>query len=121
MNGRIGANKYISNATCDDASVIDYVICSPAIFVDIQDFYIDIADPFLSDKHHPMIIIVALKHETVHDLLVMYNNADNASPEWRLCKWNSEKKDDYLNKFDLQSMGNLEQSRTLKYHHSVRN
>ena len=107
VNGRMGADKYIGNATCDDASVIDYAICSPAIFADIHDFYIDIFDPLLSDKHNPMIINVALKHETVHELPVMYDNTINASPKSMIFRWNYERKDDYLKEFDLQNIENL--------------
>ena len=77
----MGADKHIGNVICDDTSVTDYTICSLAIFADIQDFYIDIFDPLLSDKHNTMIVDVALKHENVHELPVMYDNIVNASPK----------------------------------------
>ena len=54
INGRFGDDKNIGNTTCDDKSVVDYVLCTPELLENITHFTVDSFDPLLSDKHKPI-------------------------------------------------------------------
>jgi len=54
VNGRIGKDLGCGKLTCNNASLVDYVIASPHLFTKITNFYVDTFDNFLSDKHNPI-------------------------------------------------------------------
>ena len=56
VNGRFGNDKGIGRVTCDNTSVVDYVIVSAELFPQIVDFNVDVMDKFLSDKHRAISI-----------------------------------------------------------------
>ena len=49
VNGRFDKDAVQGKATCDNVSVVDYVICSPSIFSYIDSFVVQYYDPTLSD------------------------------------------------------------------------
>ena len=50
-NGRIGMDAEKGKPTCKNVSVVDYLICSPAVFSYMTHFCIQDYDPMLSDIH----------------------------------------------------------------------
>ncbi|KAK6169805.1 hypothetical protein SNE40_020788 [Patella caerulea] len=53
-NGRSGKDTNVGNYTCDEKSVVDYMICSPQLLYNIEEFYIGDFENMLSDKHCPI-------------------------------------------------------------------
>ena len=51
VNGRFDNDALQGKATCDNVSVVDYVICSPSIFSYLDSFIVQYYDPMLSDIH----------------------------------------------------------------------
>ena len=51
VNGQFDNDALQGKATCDNVSVVDYVICSPFIFSYIDSFIVQYHDPMLSDIH----------------------------------------------------------------------
>ena len=51
-NGRIYSDKYIGHTTCKDASVVDYLILAPELFMFISEFEICDFNPMFSDVHN---------------------------------------------------------------------
>ena len=49
VSGRLDNDALQGKATCDNVSVVDYVICSPSIFSYIDSFIVQYYDPMLSD------------------------------------------------------------------------
>ena len=56
MNGRIGADKDIGRTTCQDKSLIDYVIGSPDVLCSCNDLRVEDFNPLFSDVHNPISI-----------------------------------------------------------------
>ena len=54
-NGRLGEDKGVGKFTCKDASVVDYLVTSPLLFKEIENFEVDAFDHILSDVHCPII------------------------------------------------------------------
>jgi exonuclease III len=54
MNGRVGSDNGIGQTTCDDTSVVDYIISTLKIFPFIADFKVMDFDCNFSDKHCPL-------------------------------------------------------------------
>ena len=102
VNGRMGEDRYTSATTCSDASVIDYIICSPTFFPCIQNFRVDTFDPLLSDKYNPLIITIALKGHDSGSVNISSADVFNAQNKILKTRWNNNKKEDYLQTFDLQ-------------------
>jgi hypothetical protein len=51
-DGRIYSDKYIGHTTCKDASVVDYLILVPELFMFISEFEICDFNPMFSDVHN---------------------------------------------------------------------
>ena len=56
VNGRFGSDYKNGRFTCDNKSTIDYVICSPDLFLNIDEFSVDLYDNLMSDKHSPICV-----------------------------------------------------------------
>ena len=56
MNGRIGADKDIGRTTCQDKSLIDYVIGTPDVLCSCNDLRVEDFNPLFSDVHNPISI-----------------------------------------------------------------
>ena len=54
-NGRVGVDKQ-GDFTCANTSTIDYCAASLELFHVLNHFAVDIFDPFLSDKHNPIVL-----------------------------------------------------------------
>ena len=61
LNGRCGSDKGIGRATCNDASVNDYVLLHVNTLIPIINFEVNDFSPFLSDVHCPISICLACK------------------------------------------------------------
>ena len=92
MNGRLGDDRGIGAFTCDDASVIDYVIASPELFKNVVDFKIDEFDSLLSDKHSPINFTIMAE--------VLTSEPEREKPDTNIktktsCKWDREKQEEF--------------------------
>ena len=53
-NGRCGIDQSVDHTTCDDASIVDYVLCSIEIISQFNKFEVLPFCNLLSDKHNPI-------------------------------------------------------------------
>ena len=109
VNGRIGSDKSIGNTTCNDTSTIDYVLCTPDLLPNITDFTVHDFDPLLSDKHRPISVSLNLT-KSLHDINTEptnKNEADNTKTHYIKCKWDSSKKGEYIQNFDMNKIDTI--------------
>ena len=96
VNGRVGTDKRIGDLTCANASTIDYCVASPELFDAFNDFFVDVFDPLLSDKHSPVILkmanLMSYKKE-VHEKSFHVSNHLKV-------KWNPSSAKDFLENID---------------------
>ena len=101
VNGRVGEDKNVGAATCADASIIDYVICSSQIYSKISDFKVDLFDPLLSDKHKPIVVRVLMNETSQNTRSVCFKeNEAEAKSTTMKCRWNPEKQEQYESAYD---------------------
>ena len=99
INGRIGSDKNVGDFTCAGASTVDYMICSPDLLHNIEDFTINIFDPLQSDKHCPIKLKIDLKNKGDES---RPSSTVETSPERFItkCKWDNSKRIEFQNSFD---------------------
>ena len=51
-NGRCGKDRCIGKTTCNDKSLVDYVVCPPELLCNISEFEVLQFCDSLSDKHN---------------------------------------------------------------------
>ena len=102
FNGRCGNDRGIGRATTTHGSVIDYVIGSPYLMSAVQEFDVLDFNPFLSDIHKEVVVVLTGSkyeshinepHQNVHD-----NQNDVVSNS--SSKWHEEKKSNYVDNLD---------------------
>jgi hypothetical protein len=107
INGRIGNDKGIGKLTCNNSSVVDYVISSVDFFKHIVNFSINEFSKLFSDVHSP--ISLSLKCENKDEIMVTENVSNNAEAyREKPKKWDETYKVDFVNNIDVDSMHNLE-------------
>ena len=105
VNGRFGKDKYVGNKTFLQQSTIDYFAVSPVILPRISNFEVDIFDPLMSDRHHPIIMSV----KKISTQPVYCPPRPETSSVKTITKWDKEKKSGYLAKVDYQAIQDLSQ------------
>ena len=105
----MGTDKGIGSTTCDDKSVVDYVLCTPDLLAKVSDFKVDKFDPLLSDKHNPLNVYLnldkALYSNCTTDKTYCIN--DNLDKTHIKCKWENEKTNDYQNNFEMDKIHDI--------------
>lgn len=81
INGRFGDDMNQGKLTCDNASVIDYAIASPDLFPKVGNFYVDIFDKLLSDKHNPICLSLVCSNYAEVSNTTNENVSDKASSD----------------------------------------
>ena len=76
VNGRFDNDALQGNATCNNVSAVDYVICSPFIFSYIDSFIVQYYDPMLSDIHCAVNTIFKYKES----IFIVQNNDHVTQP-----------------------------------------
>ena len=113
-NGRCGTDKISGSNTCDDISLIDYVLCSPRLFVNISEFQVLPFCSLLSDKHSPVQFSFIINKGAIDATVCSNSNNctdNNAAINCReIVKWSSDKKDLFVNNLDLEDVHSIESS-----------
>ena len=91
VNSRLGSDKGIGEKTCNDSSVVDYLILSSKLFTIVEIFSIDDFNPLFSDCHNP-IKFSLLSSKTNHPPV---NNRAEGRNSFR--RWDNNKKTEYTN------------------------
>jgi hypothetical protein len=102
FNGRIGCDKGVGSTTCDNISVVDYIMGAPRLFPLISEFKIQEFDCNFSDKHCPLYLAIKVvdpsffqNREKCQDHITGDRNAGtctNVKP-----KWSNDKSDEFKN------------------------
>ena len=111
LNGRVGQDINKGKFTCvseSGNSVIDYIIMSSCLVPRVKEFYVDVFDPCLSDKHTPVSAILKTnndknqrKAQPIPDSLSMtMTNVSDDNTNSVKTSWNLTKSSDYTNCFD---------------------
>ena len=107
MNGRIGSDKNIGDFTCAGASTVDYMICTPDLLQNIQDYTVDIFDSMLSDKHSPINVSINLDPDTLNISNSNVTTVNHTKESITKCKWNDEKKVEFQMSFDESKINDI--------------
>ena len=110
VNGRFDNDALQGKATCDNVSVVDYVICSPSIFSHMNSFIVQYYDPMLSDIH----CAVNTNFKYKKSIVIVPNNDHVTQPSDRAArlqpvkpKWKHEFIDEFkqsLDDFDISDI-----------------
>ena len=108
VNGRLGSDKNIGNPTCNDVSTIDYVICTPDLLPNLTDFTVHNFCPLLSDKHRPISVNLNMtKPPPDNNTDTTNTDETNTNTHYTRCKWDSNKKGEYTQNFDMSKINNI--------------
>ena len=106
MNGRMGKDATVGQVTCKGVSVIDYVICSPALFPLVCEFYVNEFDALLSDVHSA----VCVSFKTCDNMLSNSMNSESLNVNFKInfSRWNPKLKNEFVCNINEDSMRNLD-------------
>ena len=112
--GRSGTDKGIGDFTFNSSigrSTIDYCITSHSFFSYILDFEVDIIDKTLSDFHSPIILTLKTNLNITNENEIETNPPIERGIEYEhiYSKWNSDKKNEFQDKFNLSQIDNITQ------------
>jgi len=107
-NGRCGDDKLIGNMTCDDASVVDYVICSIDTIIQISKFEVLPFCNLLSDKHCP--ISFAFKKPVNEIGIEVISPLTEENSRHIITRWDSQKMDEFRSGININDFIILENS-----------
>merc|ERR1712055_179131 len=107
VNGRIGSDRNIGDLTCAGASTVDYMICTPDLLQNIQNFTVDIFDPMLSDKHSPISVSINLEQDLSQKRSLHITNGNNIEKCITKCKWNDERRIEFSMSFDENKIDDI--------------
>ena len=115
VNGRVGRDKSLGNATCKDTSTVDYAVADVGLFKYISNFEVDTFDPFLSDIHCPIKLeienqahtTVATPHEQSNNIQnENTHNTQNKEDINKTC-WDNAKKEIFKSAFNIDNISAL--------------
>ncbi|CAG2200463.1 unnamed protein product [Mytilus edulis] len=87
-NSRIGNDKTVGKITCNDVSVVDYLILSSDLFQMTKNFEVEEFNPILSDVHCNLKFTLESQP---------YTNINNVKTvEKQVIKWNNNKQDKFV-------------------------
>ncbi|CAG2212881.1 unnamed protein product [Mytilus edulis] len=103
-NSRVGNDKGIGKKTCNDTSVIDYLLLSSNLFPVVKEFDIMEFDPLVSDVHCQL-------HVVIQAPVILYNSNDELSQfcSEKYVKWRKEKCSEFLDNVKSDHDCQLEQ------------
>ncbi|CAG2184425.1 unnamed protein product [Mytilus edulis] len=103
-NSRVGNDKGIGKKTCNDTSVIDYLLLSSNLFPVVKEFDIMEFDPLVSDVHCQL-------HVVIQAPVILYNSNDELSQfcSENMSKWRKEKCSEFLDNVKSDHDCQLEQ------------
>ncbi len=82
LNGRI-SKDCMGNTTCDNKSVVDYIMCSPKLFPFVSKFEVDVFNGNLSDKHNALSLSLnVIDEKLVNPDIQEQTNSSNFSVKW---------------------------------------
>ena len=99
-NGRIGEDKGVGSCTSKNASVVDYVLCSPNILKQVVDFSILEASKLFSDVHNPLSL----------SLKCLKNGCYKKSKyfqEEKIKNWDDDKKGEFIENIDTEKLDEI--------------
>ena len=107
VNGRMGSDRNIGDLTCAGASTVDYMICTPDLLQNIQNFTVDIFDPMLSDKHSPISVSINLEQDLSQKRSLHITNGNNIEKCITKCKWNDERRIEFSMSFNENKIDDI--------------
>jgi len=112
VNGRCDKDLYIGRNTCSNKSLIDYVIASPGLLAEIDEFLINDFDPIYSDVHSCIKLRMGCKELCNHDdnnSLHQDQDFDSSMHESRQCPiWDTSARGNFSNCLNNDKMVELQ-------------
>ena len=90
-NSRIGLDKGKGEKTCNDVSVVDYLLLSSLLFPLVTDFKINDFVPLFSDCHSSIQFSVRAKRDKLSS---PFNNIENVNPTF--IRWKNDKRSEFV-------------------------
>ena len=111
LNGRV-SKDCIGNTTCDNKSVVDYIMCSPKLFPFVNKFEIEVFNGNLSDKHNAL----SLAFHVIDEKIVNVDDQEQTNCTNFSVKWLPTKVQDFIRNIDKENintaMGLMSELRT---------
>ncbi|CAG2219177.1 unnamed protein product [Mytilus edulis] len=99
-NSRIGNDKTVGKITCNDVSVVDYLILSSDLFQMTKNFEVEEFNPILSDVHCNLKFTLESQP---------YTNINNVKTvEKQVIKWNNNKQDKFVKEKKSEGIRDIE-------------
>jgi hypothetical protein len=106
VNGRLGLDRGVGSTTCDDKSLIDYVMVSPQMFPLVQGFRVEAFDRNFSDKHNPLCVTFKLVDPSlVHSIADRELNCNTQAH--KRVNWSNEKCEDFKLSMNTDQIDNI--------------
>ena len=104
VNGRCGGDKFVGSPTTLHGSLIDYVLMSPELFVNVSTFDILNFDPLLSDVHKPVTFSLSCTGMSLNQENFESQNEDDTNNTGNQYVekpvWNTKNRQDFIDAFD---------------------
>ena len=95
LNGRTGRDKTIGRNTCNNRSVVDYVLADYCVVKQIEDFEVQDFDPLLSDVHSALLVTM----KGCANIQCEQDENDNEQTTYH--RWTPDKSDVFVQDIDL--------------------
>jgi hypothetical protein len=99
VNGRVDRDANVGKLTCKDASLVDYVICSPELFGRLNDFFVSDFHECMSDVHCPLFFSISdsLKMQSNSSSNISNSGIDHSTEKEHVKPiWKTECKESFL-------------------------
>ena len=104
LNGRMGKDTE-GSTTCDNTSLVDYILASPKLFPHIVDFEVQTFDPHISDIHNPIYMSLGT-YVNIYETMDEEDESSKSDSRYYV-KWSSDKVKEFkdcINKEHLESI-----------------
>ena len=118
LNGRVGKDKLIGKCTCNDISVVDYVLTDKFLTTLISEFEISDFDPLLSDVHSPVVFVLQNKIDIDQNQLLYEDRNESLNKDQnesvreldsneQFYRWLPDRKDLFVQSIDRDKVQHL--------------
>ena len=107
LNGRVGVDKLYGRCTCNDKSVVDYVLADTHLITLVSEFEVLDYEPVLSDVHSPIVFKFMNKVLSEQGNLDVQDTEEEMESGDNYIRWIPEKKEDYVQKIDINKVQTL--------------
>lgn len=112
LNGRVDTDEGIGKFTCDERSVVDYIISAPKLFPHIDHFSVQPFDGNYSDKHNALLLFLRVLNPVLLKTSEEVVDKSTKNTSHLSAKWSSDKSDDFKHNLDHTKVNEIQDTLT---------